>query len=119
MRISDWSSDVCSSDLAGTDDGNARTGRHPAAEYVEIAQRLGVVGAGETGVAWGDAGGDHHLIEVGQIGGGDTMPEADIHSGVAQAGAEVAQGFVELFLAGGAFGGVEQIGRASGRERGG
>src|SRR3546814_3945797 len=49
MRISDWSSDVCSSDLS-------RAGRQPEAEEIERRQRS--YGAGEGEGQKGD-GGDH------------------------------------------------------------
>src|SRR3546814_18724270 len=44
MRISDWSSDVCSSDLWPTDEQGQATG------YDFTGKRVGVIGTGATGV---------------------------------------------------------------------
>src|SRR3546814_1385488 len=51
MRISDWSSDVCSSDLyfAGLDAGLMRAGQQPTALAASAARRLTIVYGSETG----------------------------------------------------------------------
>jgi hypothetical protein len=75
-------------------------------EHVQVANDLGMVMAGDVDRARGDPGGDHDLVETGQ------HPHRPGWTGAADAGvldalAEVAQGLVELFLAGNAFGQVE------------
>src|SRR3546814_5602401 len=70
MRISDWSSDVCSSDLAGPGDGEAVESRRAAADLVENDQR-----------AWPrlvqDGGGFHHLHHEGGASAGQVIRSAD------------------------------------------
>src|SRR3546814_20567134 len=82
MRISDWSSDVCSSDLVVDDDGfgagagcdvGELKGDEPASdeqdsrgELFEVQERGGVdevIGAGEVERAWSGAGGDQRSEE--------------------------------------------------------
>src|SRR3546814_15682597 len=55
MRISDWSSDVCSSDLAelGLDDAVELRGRVPDEELVELYQRAWVVASASSSEGWG------------------------------------------------------------------
>src|SRR3546814_18497180 len=111
MRISDWSSDVCSSDLVGL----------PAAKdgklALELADRGGDQGytPGERGVGGGEAGGeivravDDHVGARDQRGGvgGIEAPAALDHGHVG----------VEPRDRGGGGGGLGEIGRASCRER--
>src|SRR3546814_15393565 len=55
MRISDWSSDVCSSDLAELvlDDAVELRGRVPDEELVELYQRAWVVASASSSEGWG------------------------------------------------------------------
>src|SRR3546814_9899109 len=58
MRMSDWSSDVCSSDLAA---GDVHLRQHPAAE--DVAAGIGVGGHGE------GAGGERAARAAGRLSG--------------------------------------------------
>src|SRR3546814_6625949 len=63
MRISDWSSDVCSSDLAGDHAGGAEDGAHHAtADVVADQQRVERHGAAVGGA---EDGGDQ--IEIAEV----------------------------------------------------
>src|SRR3546814_13249612 len=112
MRISDWSSDVCSSDLSG---GVARR--------VQLHLRPGQHGVDEAGEHRADAGGEvvaeaegWVLVHVGALG------ELELHGVDAVRGTPMAAGDVAALEA--AVGGVAvaerlgAIGRASCRERG-
>src|SRR3546814_10917494 len=97
MRISDWSSDVCSSDLRflaldGGDIGGGLFGKH--------AEDCGTDG----GVVLFD-----RLGHLGIIGGGDAKPHLNIAVGVHQIGSEL---LLQLEIAG-----LVKLGRASCRER--
>ena len=94
-------------DPAGTHDGHLGAGHHTPLQYIQVAHHLGVVVAGEIHLSRGHAGGDHHVVKAGQGGGIDTRLQFEIHAGVGDAVAEVAQGFVELFLARDLLGHVE------------
>src|SRR3546814_2756779 len=64
MRISDWSSDVCSSDLRGRD-GAAACARDRAGRTGGLQQRLrmDVVGIGEAGLLAGNRAHAHALLD--------------------------------------------------------
>ena len=79
----------------------------PSKNRATCSRLRGVIGTGEIDLARGDAGGQHHLVEAGQLGGIGAGAEAQLHTGFGQFVAEVAQGLVELFLAGDALGHVE------------
>ena len=68
-----------------------------------------MVGAGEADLARADARGQHDVVEAarGQAGGIHPLAQAQVHAGQRQLAAEVAQGFVELFLARDLLGQVE------------
>ena len=73
-------------------------------QHVEIADDAGMVGAGKFHPTGGDAGGDHDFVEAGQRFCIRTGAEAELHAGVLDAVAEVAQWLVEFLLAGNALG---------------
>src|SRR3546814_808916 len=78
MRISDWSSDVCSSDLDAAGDGQGRR-RVPALQPVRRALPDGGLGHAEVPVA-GDACGTGVSRQAGE-GGGMNVEEASSSSG--------------------------------------
>src|SRR3546814_1179104 len=98
MRISDWSSDVCSSDLFGCDFGAGEHARDFLAAFA-VAQRMdagagdgAVAGFGDqhmAGAACGDlraVGDDAYLVGSGQAGqalpdsGSDGAPRSEEHT---------------------------------------
>ncbi len=86
-------------DAARADDGH-RLADRLAEDGLGVGQHHRMVDAGDVGQARGDAGGEHHLVETGQLvdRGAGAQPHLDVvlveHSGV------VADGLGELLLAG-------------------
>src|SRR3546814_14732873 len=74
MRISDWSSDVCSSDLSGGFPAASLGGRDDAADDGVVVKTGARRGGGEAGVG-GEAGIEIDLEDGRPPGGGD--PEVD------------------------------------------
>src|SRR3546814_10544027 len=69
MRISDWSSDVCSSDLPRPARPGGHRGAHrPGRDVTQIAHRIGVAGADEQRPVIGAAGAP--VEREGDLGGG-------------------------------------------------
>ena len=94
-------------DAAGPDQCGAGTHLYPARQHVHVADDLGVVGAGEGDPARGDAGGQHDLVEAGQVGRSRRGRQLHVHPGFLQPVAEVAQRLVEFLLARNPLGVVE------------
>ena len=106
-------------DAAGADQRDLAARHDAAAEHVQVADHLGMVGAGEVDFARADAGGQHHVVEAGQDVGVGARVQAQLDAGLLDAAAEVAQGLVELFLARDALGQVELAAdRVAGLEQG-
>src|SRR3546814_19104066 len=106
MRISDWSSDVCSSDLLGLQITNRQQMPRPVGIAVHMAEH----DRGRRPQADG-MGGPHHLQPLGRVHLVRTDDRA--HFVVENLGSSSRQGFESFFLE------HCQIGRASWRERGG
>ena len=94
-------------DPAGADDRHPAAGLDASAEQVQVADHGRMPGAGEIGRARHDAGGQHDGVEAGQLRRLHPGIQAQLHPGLGDALVEVAQGLVELFLAGNALGQVE------------
>ena len=92
---------------ARTDDGHALAHRLAVAQHVDVAQHLGVVLAGDLRVARLHASRDDDLVKARQVGGCDLAVQVQLHAGVLHPRGQVAQHFVELFLARNHLGHVE------------
>jgi hypothetical protein len=80
-----------------------------AQQHVDVAQHLGMVLPGDARVARRDAGGQQHFVKLlrDEVCRADACVQVQAHAGAGDAVAEVAQGFLKLFLAGHALGQVE------------
>src|SRR3546814_10135514 len=70
MRISDWSSDVCSSDLSGHRDGSSDGPENGEARVLEVARPVGagvLADRGAEGAACADVAGDPGAIGRVQV----------------------------------------------------
>src|ERR1700677_47087 len=107
-RVGEIISDV-EAYAAGADDGHPLPDRHPVVQHVQVADDIGALVPRDQGRAGRHAGGDDDLVvAAGQerIGGGPGG-EADVDVALGELDAEVAQGLVELLLAGDPPGQVE------------
>jgi hypothetical protein len=86
-------------DAARADHGHALAHGLAVAQHVDVAQHLGVVLAGDLGVARLHAGRDHHLVVIHQVSGLHALVQVQVHTGVLHPRGQVAQHFVEFFLA--------------------
>src|SRR5690606_39701128 len=94
-------------DATGADQRDLRSHRLAARDRVDVTDHLRMVDAGNRRRARDDAGGDHHVLETGQVAGSDAPTEPDVDVELLQSRAEVTQRLAELLL---------EIGRASCRE---
>ncbi len=96
-------------DATRADHGHALAHGLLVAQHVQVAQHLGVVGAVDGGGAGAHAGGQHDLVEAacGELVNAHAGVQLELHAGELDLLAEVAQGLVELFLAGDLLGHVE------------
>src|SRR5690606_20517118 len=86
-------------DAAGADNRHPLPYHDCSGQYVAVTDHLAMACAGEGHRAWGDAGGQHHVIETRQRGGVGPRAQAQFDPGAAEAVIEIAHGFVELLLA--------------------
>src|SRR3546814_17921770 len=111
MRISDWSSDVCSSELEAHADEAARRSRRHRRRGNDARARRGALGD------WSDRRGERRIVPVSLAGktvlvtGGSRGIGAAIVRRLGQVGAHVAINYE------GSRDAAEEIGRASCRER--
>ena len=101
-------------DAARADDHHVPAGLHAAGEHVHVARDALVLDAGDGGLARVDAGGEHHLVELRELGFARGVIEQHLRAGAAQALGVVGDRLGELLLAGDALGEVElaaQLGR--------
>ena len=86
-------------DAAGADHGDCRTERLAMAQYVDVAQYLRVILAGDMRVTRQHPGGDHYLVKAVQLMRRHALAEMQVHPRVADAPGHVAQHLVKFFLA--------------------
>src|SRR3989338_852346 len=108
MTVTERLGDI-ETDTASADDGDTWPHLHSACNHIDILQDTGMSDAGNFRCAWRDARSENHVVEVTgiQFGGTDASVQLHGHAKLLQAHAEVAQVFVEFFLAGNAFRQVE------------
>ena len=96
-------------DAAGSDQSDLFAGADATGQHIYIRADLGVVGARELHLARGDTGRQHDFVETAlrEVLGGNASTEPQFDAVQAQLFAEVAQGLMELFLAGNALGQIE------------
>jgi len=83
-------------DAAGADDRHPAADIDPAFQHIQIADDAGVVCARDIQPAWSDAGGNHHFVEPFQRIRVHAGVQAQVHAGLFDAVAEIAQRFVEF-----------------------
>src|SRR3546814_8285985 len=83
MLISDWSSDVCSSDLANSVVGLITLGVTARPEARQIVAQLHALGIAQVAILTGDARGPAHAIEIGRASCRERVCQFVYHSVVA------------------------------------
>ena len=88
-------------DAARADDRRRASPASPAAQHdVGVADDLRVIDAGDRRRARHDAGGEHDMVEAGEIARADAAAELQLHAVALDAAPVVAQRLGELLLAG-------------------
>src|SRR5690606_771513 len=102
-------------DTAGTDDRRTWTDLDLALQDSGVADHAGMVGARKVDRTCDHTGGQYDVIEVRQLRVRGAGVQAKLDAGQGDPALEVAQGLVELFLAGDAFGQIELAADLPGR----